>query len=133
MTRPLTRHLLLLAVLLHLPMDAAAAGELVVCIGSNDHLAIELAHGGEPDCDSSGGIAPSGAGLPADCTDVPLHPDMELASAAPDAKKPPLVDAPPSPPPIASPHLSLLGLRAIHSAPFVAPGLLAQRTTVLRL
>ena len=90
MMRRTKYRLLLIAALLHLFADVAFAGGAVLCVGSNDHLAIEAQHAVAGDCETIEqtsevrftGNAQSGA---EDCTDSPLHVEAELVSTSEEA------------------------------------------------
>lgn len=107
-----SHRILLLAALLHLAAEAAAAGGAVLCVGPNDHQAIELGHsaqGCEPPDEAAAVVAHDAfaanpaADLPdcADCVDTPLHADAEMAPGRDVQAAMPhlvLVDAAPAPP-----------------------------------
>ena len=73
--------------MIHLFADVAFAGGAVLCVGPDDHAAIEVGHL-SPDCEPlrpSGlhtgiGDAYSTSGDCAECTDIPLHSEAEMAS-----------------------------------------------------
>ena len=85
MKRNRTHSTLLITALFHLLVDVAFAGEAVLCVGPNDHAAIEVGHLAR-DCASFqeanvGGSGPELAiGDSTDCTDIPLHTEAEMAS-----------------------------------------------------
>lgn len=86
MKRRAKHRLLLVAALVHLLADVAFAGGAVLCVGSNDHVAIEVPHATEAACQpgtSAGGVVHAKAFTPADsegCEDRPLHSEAEFAS-----------------------------------------------------
>lgn len=98
MTRVARHRLLLVVALFHLLSDVAYAGAAVLCVGPDDHRAVESEHSAEAGCESAGATAPAAPSLAGqsaaseDCTDSPLHSEAELVSSAyPDADlSPPL-------------------------------------------
>jgi len=85
MKRTLLKHALLLAAILHLFADVAFAGGAVLCVGPNDHSAIEVGHLAA-DCETLaevGALASMdefGPGSCNGCIDSPLHAEPEIAS-----------------------------------------------------
>jgi len=76
--------LLLMTALFHLFADVAFAGGAVLCVGSNDHFAIESLSGVPGDCQTveqtaESGFTNAGSGSE-DCSDSPLHVEAELVS-----------------------------------------------------
>lgn len=84
MKRTSTKHILLLTALLHLFADVALAGGAVLCVGPDDHAAIEIGHLA-PDCEIVQEARPLRtdtaleSGTCSDCTDSLLHEEAELA------------------------------------------------------
>ncbi len=83
---PITRNQFLLAVaLFHLFSDVAFAGGAILCVGPNDHRAVEIRHLA-PDCEPAVNLATSAVGIDsqdgecAGCTDSPLHSEAELGT-----------------------------------------------------
>lgn len=84
MRRARTHHVLLLIALLHLFADAAFAGGVVLCVGPDDHRALESERSVDFGCEA---LAPSAnaqraelQALPGDCDDSPVHSDAEMVS-----------------------------------------------------
>ncbi|MBW2270721.1 MAG: hypothetical protein JRH16_19320 [Deltaproteobacteria bacterium] len=137
MRRAQTRHLLLLIALLHLAVDVAFAGGVVICVGPDDHRALESEHISRLGCEASSLLGEAGHAAadfsPRDCSDSPVHSEAEMVSREEDpaafvvwrvALPIPLeLDAP----------LAGTTLGVLARAPALAPGLLAHRTTVLLL
>lgn len=101
MNRIVANRLFLLLALAHFLTDAGFAGAAILCIGSDDHRAVESQHAGDRGCPSKSS-GPSStrevAGLSLadplanDCVDQPLHSDAELVSSQPQsADSPPAV------------------------------------------
>lgn len=87
MNRTARNQLLLVFALFHLLADVAYAGAAVLCVGADDHRAIESEHVSEAGCEASEESAPLGARVmetapsPGDCSDSPLHSEAELVSS----------------------------------------------------
>ena len=86
MMRRTKYRLLLITALLHLFADVAFAGGAILCVGSNDHLAIEAQHAVSGDCEtieqtSEVGFTDAKSGAE-DCSDSPLHVEAELVSTS---------------------------------------------------
>ena len=137
MMRRTKYRLLLITALLHLFADVAFAGGAILCVGSNDHLAIEAQHGVAGDCQtieqtSEVGFTDAQAG-DEDCSDSPLHAEAELLSSSDEASalNPNLVAALDNPfeYDLTQLHVGYLGQRAAD----LPPDLRAHRTTVLLL
>lgn len=87
MTRTTTQRLLLCAALLHLFADVAYAGAAILCVGPNEHRAIETEHPlaqGCPSQPTSDAAGFSNASSTGDCIDSPLHSEAELVSSSTD-------------------------------------------------
>ena len=100
MNRIFLNRLLLLLALSHFLTDAGFAGGAVLCIGADDHRAVESEVSANLGCAStSAGASTEGevaglsaaAPLSADCVDRPLHSEAELVSSQPHG-----VNAPPA-------------------------------------
>lgn len=94
MKRTAKQRLLLGFALFHLLSDVAFAGGAILCVGPDDHRAIESQHisdvgcqtpatpeSAQPDKLAYSGASPAQSG----CADSPLHEDAELVSQADDA------------------------------------------------
>jgi len=82
--------LLLITALLHLFADTAFAGGAILCVGSNDHVAIEAQNAFPGDCQtveqaSEVGFTDAQSGAEGGCSDIPLHADAELVSTSDEA------------------------------------------------
>jgi hypothetical protein len=91
MTRRTEYRLLLITALLHLFADAAFAGGAILCVGSNDHVAIEAQNAFSGDCQtaeqsSEVGFTDAQSGAEG-CNDIPLHADAELVSTSNEASE----------------------------------------------
>lgn len=133
MTRTKTRHILLLVALLHLVADVAFAGGAVLCVGPDDHRALETEHLGGCDEPAFERDVAQLDSLQEECDDTEVHSDPELVSENDQASKVPapllaLVSSPPRHTVAESPVLS-----AFQRSPGLPPGLSALRTTVLIL
>lgn len=83
------KRLLLIVALAHLLMDAGFAGAAVLCIGPDDHRAVEAEHAVDVAC-ASAPATPAAAGgdslfqaidpLAGHCSDSPLHSEAEFVS-----------------------------------------------------
>jgi len=128
--------LLLFVAFFHLLADVAFAGGAVLCVGPDEHRAVESQYLADSGCLSEELGSPYGAELSAeasdseDCTDSPLHSEAELASSAE-----PLPDVQDTPAAFATPPIGevvdAIRLRARARAPAISPGLRAHRTVVL--
>lgn len=128
--------LLLFVAFFHLLADVAFAGGAVLCVGPDEHRAIESQYLADSGCLSEELESPHGAELSAgtsdseECTDSPLHSEAELASSAE-----PLPDLEGAPAAFATPPIGAvvdaIRLRARARAPDVSPALRAHRTVVL--
>ncbi len=96
MNRTTRNRILLAFALLHLLADVAFAGGAVLCVGSDDHRAVESqyladlgCHGENPSQpDSTAPSVSDAVEQSGDCTDSPLHSEAEFFAAsdrAPDA------------------------------------------------
>lgn len=89
MNRTARNTLLVFLATFHFLADAAFAGGAILCIGPDDHLAIESSHEAELGCESIAQVpaeaAPEGLSrggpLTEDCTDRVLHAEAELVSS----------------------------------------------------
>jgi hypothetical protein len=88
MNRNSRNRLLLIFALFHLLADVAYAGASVLCVGADDHRAIEPEHVAEAGCQPSAESTPNDAGITnrapspsEDCSDSPLHSEAELVSS----------------------------------------------------
>jgi len=88
MMRRTKYRLLLMTALLHLIADVAFAGGAVLCVGANDHLAVEMQHGASVDCQAEELAAEATLAetyvdsSSEDCTDRPLHSEAEFVSGS---------------------------------------------------
>ena len=86
MMRHTKYRLLLITALLHLFADVAFAGGAILCVGSNDHIAIEAQRGVAGDCQTVEQTSEVGftdaQSNPEDCSDSPLHAEAELVSTS---------------------------------------------------
>ena len=93
MMRRTKYRLLLMTALLHLIADVAFAGGAVLCVGANDHLAVEMQHGASGDCQAENLAAEAtlaetyvsevyADSSSKDCTDRPLHGEAEFVSGS---------------------------------------------------
>ena len=90
MNRTVGNRLFLLLALAHFLTDAGFAGAVVLCVGPNDHRAIESQHTLDAGCRSELSGVPSLQDVPglsatdplsSDCVDSPLHSEAELISS----------------------------------------------------
>jgi len=135
MKRTWKNHILLLTALFHLFADVALAGGAVLCIGPNDHAAIEMgipAQGCEAldEARALGAEAELSPDACTNCTDTPLHAEAELASKriSGDFDAPPALVAPGLP----TPPLDVHGIeRLVHIRLDISTTIRAHRSTVL--
>ena len=91
MMRRTKYRLLLITALLHLFADVAFAGGAILCVGSNDHLAIEVEHSSPGGCQTASDSnlfevdVADDSSQTEDCVDRPLHSEAELLSSSEDA------------------------------------------------
>lgn len=130
--------LLLFVAFFHLLADVAFAGGAVLCVGPDEHRAIESQYLADSGCLSEelgSSHAPelsAEASDSEDCTDSPLHSEPEMASSAepmPDVEETPAAF---STPPVGA-VVDAIRLRARARAPTVSPALRAHRTVVLTI
>lgn len=135
LTRSTKHRLLLFTALFHLLTDLAFAGDVILCVGPNDHVAVETEHLSNSGCQRAGNTSPSddpGASTAAgDCDDRPLHVEAEMASSSNDgsdtrAKTIAFAGVVRPDRLIAAPHV-----RQRARAPDLPPGIHAHRTIVL--
>lgn len=133
MRRTRTRYILLLVALLHLVADAAFAGGVVLCVGPNDHRALETGHLGGCEVSTPKRDLAQLDTLPSDCSDSAVHSDPELVNENEDASKvaAPLLALFSSPP--ADRFLAGSEHRGHRRSPGLPPGLSLHRSTVLLL
>jgi hypothetical protein len=136
MNRTTRNQLLLIFALFHLLADVAYAGAAVLCVGPDDHRAIESEHIVETGCQASKKSAPLGAGITnripssGDCSDSPLHSEAELVSSF--DRSPGTTPAVAALVPSASPAATSTTLVLARArAPAETTALRAHRTTVL--
>jgi hypothetical protein len=98
MNRTVGNRLFLLLALAHFLTDAGFAGAAVLCVGPNDHRAVESQHTLDARCPSESSTPPGLRELPglstadrlsSDCTDSPLHSEAELVSSKSHDTDPP--------------------------------------------
>lgn len=128
--------LFLLVAFFHLLADVAFAGGAVLCVGPDDHRAIESQYVADSGCVSDQPVSTRGTDLSAntsdagECTDSPLHSEAELTSSAESVS-----DAESSPVAFSTPSMladvAAVRLRACARAPTGSPGLRHHRTIVL--
>jgi len=139
MTRIHIQHLVVVAAILHLSVDAAFASSAVLCLGADGHTAVEAEHKAFANHTAPGqtvaaatvaliGVAPAG------CLDAPLHPDCaEIASTRIDGSeivsRSTLVSATRVAPPPAGPST----LASTDTASALPPGMRSHHITVLQL
>jgi len=135
MNRTARNRLLLFFAVFHLLSDVAYAGGAILCVGPDDHRAIESEHLAEAGCQngsaaSSPNLAVMEGAASEDCTDSPLHTEAELVTSSdPDPDFQPTV--------VASSVASSLSLATIDvvrpraRAPDESTSLRAHRTVVL--
>ena len=136
MNRNSRNRLLLFFALFHLLSDVAYAGAAVLCVGPDDHRAVESKHAVEAGCQKFDESAPLGVDVTgrarpsSECSDRPLHSEAELRSSHPSPTDPPsfvLAFAPAET--LADSSNTLIRARA--RAPADSTALRAHRTTVL--
>ena len=136
MNRTARNRLLLFFAVFHLLSDVAYAGGAILCVGPDDHRAIESEHLAEAGCQSTNPTSPvpgfsvTEAEAPEDCTDSPLHSEAELVTSTdPDYDVQPTVAASALP---SSPSLATNDIvRPRARAPDESSSLRAHRTIVL--
>ena len=135
MNRTARNRLLLFVSLFHLLADVAFAGGAILCVGPDDHRAIESEHLAEAGCQTSAVELPSSLAItegaaPEDCTDSPLHTEAELVASKdsyPDVQPAAVVPALPSCSSLAAVDV----VRPQARAPDESSSLRAHRTIVL--
>lgn len=135
MNRTGRNRLLLFVALFHLLSDVAFAGGAILCVGPNDHRAIESEHLAEAGCQttsaaSSSSLALTEGAAAEDCTDSPLHSEAEFVSSAdqnPDVQPTAAASVLPSCPSLAA----IDTVRPRARAPDESSSLRAHRTIVL--
>ena len=137
MNRTARNRLLLFFAVFHLLADVAFAGGAILCVGPDDHRAIESEHLAETGCQSTSSASPGaaefavvGTAAPDDCTDSPLHSEAELVTSTdPDHDVQPtlIASALPSTPSLATNDV----VRPRARAPDESSSLRAHRTIVL--
>lgn len=135
MNRTVRNRLLLFLSVFHLLSDVAYAGEAILCVGPDDHRAIESEHLVEVGCENG-----TTASLPSlsvmagaaseNCTDIPLRTDAELfTSSDPSPDFQPLVVASSFASTLFLPTRNVVRPRA--RAPAESTSIRAHRTVVL--
>lgn len=139
MNRTVGNRLFLLLALAHFLADAGFAGAVVLCVGPNDHRAVESQHTLDARCPSESSTSRSLRDFPglstadrlsSDCTDSPLHSEAELVSSKTQS-----ADAPPAVAVIPTDLRPVVGriphVRPRARAPAETAACRAVRTTVL--
>ena len=136
MNRTVRNRALLFVALFHLLSDVAFAGGAILCVGPDDHRAIESEHLAEAGCQTPSAPSPSGPSLTGpgaaaeDCTDSPLHSEAELVTSSDptDQVQPSLVASAAR---LGFATASTSHFRPLARAPAEASSLRAHRTIVL--
>jgi len=134
MNRTARNRLLLFFAVFHLLADVAYAGGAILCVGPDDHRAIESEHLAEAcqtgNAASSPSLAVAKGVASEDCTDSPLHTEAELVTSSdpdPDAQPTFVASAPSSRSSLATSDV----FRPRARAPDESTSLRAHRTIVL--